>query len=61
MGKAKTTLENVQKSGNYFVYSFENHYCVNLLYRELVKVLLSTHINALKTRAQNIRDATSNV
>lgn len=60
MGKAKDTLENVQKSGNYFVNSFENHYYVKLLYRKLVKVLKTTHLNALQTRAQNLRDATSN-
>lgn len=38
IGKTKTTFENVRKSGNYFVNSFENHYYVKLLNRELVKV-----------------------
>lgn len=60
IGKAKTTFENVRKSGNYFVNSFENHYYVKLLNRALVKVVLTTHLNALQTRAQNIRDATTN-
>lgn len=62
MGKVITTLENFQKSGNYFVNLFENIYYVKLLYSELVKVLLTQlKLNALQTRAQNIRDATLNV